>query len=294
MRPFAIAGIQMYVHFGEDNISVMEFKLDALMNRFPWVDMVVFSELCAFGASIKQAQPMPGPAEERFQSMASKHGVWLLPGSIFEKKDGEIYNTCPVINPQGKVVDRYRKMFPFLPYEQNVSSGTEFVVFEVPDIGKFGVSICYDMWFPETTRTLVSMGAEVILHPSLTDTIDRDVELAIARASAAVNQCFFIDVNGVGHGGNGRSTIVRPTGTVIYTAGSGEEFMPVDIDINNARRGRSTGLFGLGQVLKSFRDRKVEFEVYDRSKGSTQEFLNNLGPLVRPERRENVDEASTE
>ena len=48
-----------------------------------------------------------------------------------------------------------------------------------------GISICYDMWFPETTRSLVAMGAEVILHPTMTNTIDRDVEQSIARASAA-------------------------------------------------------------------------------------------------------------
>jgi predicted amidohydrolase len=57
------------------------------------------------------------------------------------------------------------------------------------------------MWFPETTRQLAALGAEVILHPTMTDTIDRDVELPIARANAAMNQCYFFDVNGVGDGG---------------------------------------------------------------------------------------------
>ena len=69
-----------------------------------------------------------------------------------------------------------------------VREGTDFVVFDIPKCGRVGVSNCYDMWFPETTRTLAAMGAEVILHPSMTNTIDRDVELAIARASAAINQ----------------------------------------------------------------------------------------------------------
>src|SRR3546814_12571156 len=81
------------------------------------------------------------------------------------------------------------------PYERDVEPGSEFVVLDVPGAGRFGVSICYDMWFPETTRSLVSLGAEVILHPTLTNTIDRDVEIAIARASAATNQCYFVDIN---------------------------------------------------------------------------------------------------
>lgn len=284
MRAFPIAGVQMHVRYGHDNIPAMRHKLDVIAHRFPWVEMVVFSELAPFGASIEHAVELPGPVEEKFREMARKHDVWLIPGSLFEKKDGKIYNTSPVINPKGEVIARYRKMFPFRPYEKGVTGGTEFVTWDVPEIGRFGISICYDMWFPETTRTLAAMGVEMIVHPTLTDTIDRDVELAIARASAAINQLSFFDVNGVGDGGTGRSIVVRPTGTVVYTAGSGEEVIPVDIDLNVVRRCRDTGLFGLGQLLKSFRDRDVDFTVYQPN-GPGTEYLKNLGPLVAPERR---------
>ena len=81
------------------------------------------------------------------------------------------------------------------------------------------VSICYDIWFPETTRTLTSMGAEVLLHPVLTNTIDRDVELSIARATAAQFQCYVFDINGIGAGGVGRSCVVDPSGQVLHEAG---------------------------------------------------------------------------
>src|SRR3546814_6706229 len=79
------------------------------------------------------------------------------------------------------------------------------------------------MWFPETTRSLVALGAEVILHPTLTNTIDRDAELAIARASAATNQCYFVDINVAGALGVGRSVVCGPGGEVIHQAGSGRE-----------------------------------------------------------------------
>ena len=125
---------------------------------------------------------------------------------------GVVHNTTPVIDPSGQVVGRYRKMFPFLPYEADVVPGEEFLVFDVADVGRFGVSICYDMWFPETTRTLVAMGAEVILHPSHTTTIDRDAELAIARASAVMNQCYLFDVNGAGPIGNVPAQVVELVG----------------------------------------------------------------------------------
>lgn len=283
MKKFAIAGIQMYVHYGHDNTDAMEAKLTALMMRFPWVEMVLFSELAAFGPSLAHAQPMPGPAEERFCSWAKKFGIWLVPGSIFEKVEDKVYNTAPVINPQGEVIGRYRKMFPFYPYEKGVEPGTEFMVFDVPSVGRFGLSICYDMWMPETTRTLSAMGAEVILHPSLTNTIDRNIELSIARASAATNQVFFFDINGVGGGGYGRSIIVRPSGNVVYEAGSGEELMPVDINFEAVRRSRDQGLYGLGQPLKSFRDRRVEFTIY-HPEGPGRAYLEGLGPLELPTR----------
>ena len=147
----------------------------------------------------------------------------LIPGSFFEQDGDCIYNNTSVINPAGEVVGRYRKMFPFYPYENGISAGDKFLTFDVPDVGKFGVIICYDVWFPETTRTLAAMGAEVILQPTMTTTIDRELELCILRACSAMNQCYMWSVNGVGSGGLGRSMAVSPEGRVLYEAGSGEE-----------------------------------------------------------------------
>ncbi len=283
MTPFAIAGIQMHVSSSRDNLAAMEHRLDVLMARFPWVQMVLFSELCPFGPLPGNAQTLPGPAEDRFCRMAERHGVWLIPGSLFEQVDGHIYNTAPIVDPRGNVVKRYRKMFPFRPYEMEVEAGTEFAIFDVPDVGRFGLSICYDMWMPETSRTLVSMGAEVILHPTMTDTIDRDVELSIARATAVTNQCYFFDINGVGDGGVGKSIIVGPSGYIIHEAGGGEETMPVEINLDRVRREREVGIRGLGQPLKSFRDRPVDFPIYQRGSGA-EAYLQSLGPLEKPHR----------
>jgi predicted amidohydrolase len=282
MTPFAIAGIQMPISAGEENVSAMGRHLDLLMARYPWVQMAVFSELAAFGPLPQFAQALPGPAEASFQAMAARHGIWLLPGSLYEKKGGRIYNTAPVIDPRGAVIARYRKLFPFRPYEEATTPGAEFVVFDVPDVGRFGVSICYDMWFPETTRTLAAMGAEVILHPTLTDTLDRDIELAICRASAAQNQCYWIDVNGLGAGGVGHSLVVGPSGDVLHQAGAGEEVIPLEIDLDRVRRERDRGLRGLGQPLKSFRDSRVEFGVYGSA--FDRGYLDGLGPLALPRR----------
>ena len=282
MTPFSIAGMQLNLSAVRDNIPYMRSRLDLLMHVYPWVQMAVFSELAAFGPSTSHAQTLPGPAEDAFREMARKHQLWLIPGTLMEKKDGKVYNTLPVIDPNGEVVGRYRKMFPFRPYEFGVEAGTEFVTFDVPGVAKFGVSICYDMWFPETSRTLAAMGAEVILHPTFTMTIDRGVELAIARATAAQQQCFFVDINGAGDGGNGRSTIVGPYGDVLHESGHSEEMIPIEIDVDRVRRSREIGLRGLGQPLKSFRDRSVYFQIYEN--GWVPPALQALGPLEKPHR----------
>lgn len=283
MTPFAIAGLQLYLAGYGDHLPYLKARLNHLMHVFPWVQMVVFSELAALGPVADHAQTLPGPAEKAFQNMATRHGVWIVNGSLFEHYAGKVYNTASVIDPHGRVVGRHRKLFPFRPYELDVEPGTGFLVFDVPAVGRFGVSICYDMWFPETSRTLASLGAEVILHPSMTTTIDRDVELAIARATAATNQCFVVDVNGLGVGGNGRSIVVGPSGDVLYQAGTSEEMIPLEIDLDRVRREREVGLMGLGQPLKSFRDSTIEFTVYG-SERESREYLYTLGPLVKPVR----------
>lgn len=283
MTPFAIAGVQMHVAATHDNVEGMRQRLDILMARFPWVQMVLFSELCPYGPLTRYAQPFPNAAIDHFRLDARRHGIWLIPGSMYEKaEDGRIYNTAVVISPEGEIVATYRKLFPFRPYEpEEVAAGTEFCVFDVPDAGRFGLSICYDMWFPETTRQLTSMGAEVILHPVLTGTVDRDAEIAIARATAAMFQCYVIDVNGLGAGGVGRSCVVSPSAHILHQSTGQEDLFPIEIDFDQVRRQRETGFMGLGQVLKSFRDREVDFPVYDRGSGADA-YLRRLGPLVTP------------
>ena len=285
MVPFAIAGVQMVVPAGQSNVAAMLHRIDLCMARFPWVQMILFSELACCGPVPSDPVSLPGPEELQLQHAAARHGIWLVTGSTFERgADGTLYNTATVIDAEGGVVARYRKMFPFLPYEHGVEPGTDFCVFDVPGVGRFGLSICFDMWFPETSRTMTAMGAEVLLHPVLTGTIDRDVELAMARATAAQFQAYVFDINGLLSGGVGRSCVVDPAGTVIHQAAAGEEIIPVEIDLSQVRRQRETGTRCLGQMLKSFRDRKVDFAVYDRTSG-VDAYLHSLGPLQMPGRK---------
>jgi predicted amidohydrolase len=279
MRRIGIAALQLELAPG-NNLDAIAAEIAAVRRRFPWIDLVLLAELACYGVSLESAEPLPGPAEERYRKIAREHGLWLVPGSLYERAGERIYNTAPVIDPAGSVVARHRKLYPFQPYERGVAGGDAHTVFDIPDVGRFGLSICYDMWFPETTRTLAWMGAEVILHPSLTNTIDRDVEISIARASAATNQCYFIDLNCAGRLGYGRSSVFGPGGETVYVAGTSREIIALELDLDLVATQRERGWQGLGQPLKSFRDTPVSFPPYAPGAHRGGAFAN-LGPLER-------------
>ncbi|HNQ13444.1 MAG TPA: carbon-nitrogen hydrolase family protein [Bacteroidia bacterium] len=282
MKPFSIAGVQMHVSASHNNVDVMLHKIDVLMNVYPWVQMVMFSELCAYGPLTYYAQDYPNDTLLRFCESAKKYNIWIIPGTMFRKDNGKIFNTASVINPDGEIIGRFDKLFPFYPYEEGVSGGSDFLIWDVPDVGRFGVTICYDMWFPETSRTLAVHGVEVLLHPTLTATIDRDIELAMAQSTAASNQMFVFDINGLGDGGTGRSIICGPDGRIIYQASTGPELIPIEVDMSRVHRSREFGVLRLGQPLKSFRDRNVDFDIYNS--GKKLPFLEKLGALSKPDR----------
>jgi len=289
MKPFGIAGIQMNLHHG-NNVDAIEARINVLMSLYPWVEMVLVSELAAHGPLHNYAETMPGTTEQRFCDIAQKHNIWLIPGSFFELRNNAIYNTAPVINPQGEVIARHRKLFPFLPFEEGIEAGDEFIIFDVPNAGRFGLCICYDMWFPEVLRTLTSMGAEVILHPVLTGTNDRDIELNLARSSGALFQSYIIDINGLGVGGVGKSCLIDPAGRVIHQSGESEEYLVAELDFDLVRRQREVGLRGLGQPLKSFRDSKINFTVYNQTL-EQHNYLESLGPMQKPSKLDKTKKA---
>jgi len=281
MSYLSIAGLQLELD-SEDNLSILEKEIDGVKKRFPWIQMVVLPELCTYGGSTALAVQMPGEVENCFREAARKNDIWLIPGSIMESRDGKVYNTAPVINPEGEVIARYSKQYPFLPYEKGVSGSDNFVVFEVPGVGKVGLIICYDIWFPEIIRQLAWMGAEAIIVPTLTNTIDRDVELAISIANASINQLYFFSLNSAGRLGNGKSVVVGPDGTVIYQASTNRDIIAVEMDFNHVRRVRERGLHGLGQTLKSFRDANMSYPVYQPGAGAGA--FARLGTLEVPEK----------
>jgi predicted amidohydrolase len=277
MSHFSIAGLQLDLPSG-DNLEVIAKEIVKTKKRFPWLSMIVLSELASYGPEKKYASSFPSEAEKFYSQLAKEHDIWLIPGSIYEQAGSEIFNTTTVINNKGEIVARYRKIYPFYPYEEGVSCGHDFVVFDVPQ-GRIGVAICYDLWFPEVARQLTSMGAEVLIYPTLTGTIDRPIELVMAQATAATNQCYVIAINAAGSLGNGQSIVVGPEGNIIYQAGGGVEIIPIEVDFQLVRRNRERGLHCLGQPLKSFANNQIKFPVYTDD-AALNNTLKDLGPLA--------------
>jgi predicted amidohydrolase len=192
------------------------------------------------------AEPVPGPTLAALGALAAELGIWLCAGSILERVAGEDrpYNTSCLLDPRGELIARYRKMHLFdveLPGRVSVresesrAPGAEVVVAPTP-LGTLGLSICYDLRFPELYRALVRAGAEVLLVPSAftfpTGAAHWEV---LCRARAIENQCFLIAADQTGtnpHGFAdwGDSCLVDPWGRVLARAGDGEGVVLAEID----------------------------------------------------------------
>ncbi len=239
-------------------------QVTTLLDDFPNTRLVIYPELHLFGvdgllaernAQLRAAaEPLDGPRVKLLGELAGDLGVWLMPGTVCEAaQDGALYNTAVVFSSAGELVASYRKCFPWRPYEP-YAAGRRFVVFDIPDLGRVGVSICYDAWFPEVGRHLAWMGAEVIVNPTQTTTCDRAQEVVLARANAITNQVFVVNVNTAAPLGTGRSVVVDPEGRVRVEAGDAAAVLTDVLDLDDVTRVRRFGTAGLNRMWDQFRD----------------------------------------
>lgn len=260
MRLLSIVALQMEPVAGdvESTLTRFEHRVRVLRDAFESVQLVVAPELhlSAVGGMFDEAPghaeqvavPVPGPLTERLGALARETGLWLVPGSLYERDGDAIHNTAVVISPDGALITSYRKCFPWQPYEVSVP-GRRLVTFDIEDVGRIGLAICHDGAFPEVFRALAWSGAEVVLQPTLTTTIDREAEVVLARGNAIANQLYVVSVNASAPAGLGRSVIVDPEGHVRYEAGSGEEVLTDVLDLDAVTRVRRHGSYGINRLL---------------------------------------------
>ncbi|MEV6886570.1 carbon-nitrogen hydrolase family protein [Streptomyces sp. NPDC051135] len=258
-------------HHGDDPFEGFARQVRGLARAHPAVRLFVFPELHVCGHRPDEdpeqvmntaAQELDGPRGSALAALARELGVWLAPGSVYERgEDGHVYNTAPVYSPEGKRIAEYRKVFPWRPYE-TTAAGDRFVVFDLEEHGRVGLSICYDAWFPEITRHLAWQGADLVLNLVRTPTVDRAQELVLARANAIVNQVFMASVNAAPPDGIGRSVVVDPEGRVRAESGPEPRIVVTDVlDLTEARRVRRYGTAGLTRVWDPFSDGRQPIEL---------------------------------
>lgn len=201
------------------------------------------------------AEAVDGPSLDRLATLARRHRLTLVAGSILERArdDGASpYNTSVVLGPDGSRLAIYRKIHLFdvsIPGKVEVresarrARGADVITVDTP-VGRLGLSVCYDLRFPELYRALARAGAEILCVPSAftfpTGAAHWEVLL---RARAIENQCWVLAANqhgasGLGHQDFGHSMIVDPWGTVVACAPDGERVVTAEIDLGLLERVR--------------------------------------------------------
>ena len=195
----------------------------------------------------------PGPILSALADMATRHGLWIVGGGMPEAiapadaLPGKTYNTCVVVDPHGALVSRYRKIHLFdidlpgravLRESRNTAPGDQPVVCATP-LARLGLSVCYDLRFPELYRTLVVRGgAQVLLVPAaFTVPTGAAHWHVLLRSRAIENQCYVVAAAQAGQhnperASYGHTLVVDPWGAVIAERAEGEGLVMAEIDLD--------------------------------------------------------------
>ena len=242
-----VAGVQMDVELGAvtANLSRMEQRLAEAAGQ--GAKLVVFPECAATGYCFESAaearevaEPIPGPITERTSQLCRQHGTHAAFGMV--ELDGDrLFNAAVLVGPEG-VLGSYRKIhLPYLGLDMFTTPGDRlFRVDHVANV-RVGMTICYDGSFPESTRSLALLGADLILLPTNWPPGAETTAEYVTNARAVENNVYFMAVNRVGTERGfrfiGHSKIAGPHGNTLAEArGTDEQIIYAEIDPHLARR----------------------------------------------------------
>jgi predicted amidohydrolase len=217
---------------------------------------------------IQLAESLDGPTNRRLGRLAQELNVTLLVGSVAERcDDSKAYNTSVMFGPDGKIMASYRKMHLFdvdlsdsggvcFKESDTTARGDQLVVVDTT-VGRVGLSICFDLRFPEVYRALVDQGAEILTVPSaFTLMTGKDHWHTLLKARAIENQAWVVAPGQWGAHDDkglrmsyGHSVIIDPWGTVVAECGDGEGFCLAKYDRDQCGRIRSQLPMRLNRAL---------------------------------------------
>ena len=249
MNQLKVALAQMTCIKADKNKNINKMRTFAEKARKEKAKLVVFPELSLTDYVVRDllyelAEPVPGPSVEKIAEIAKENKLYMVFGmpEKSEKAESVIYNTAVLVGPEG-YIGKYRKMY--LPthsvFEEKryFRPGYETPVFET-ELGKIGLTICYDIFFPEVSRALKLKGAQIIICISASPAVRRNFFETLTAARAIENNTFVIYVNLVGIEEGlqfwGGSRIISPSGSIIKKAKYNEEdFVVGEIDLDDIR-----------------------------------------------------------
>ncbi|MCE5270969.1 carbon-nitrogen hydrolase family protein [bacterium] len=173
--------------------------------------------------TLQKAESVPGPLSEHLSALARKHKMYIIVG-ILENDHGVLYNTALLIDRQGQVAGRYRKVhLPLDDLEGGVTPGDSYPVFDT-DFGRIGIMICYDLQFPEPSRAMTIQGAEVLFCPNWGSDFP-------PAGRALENQVYVVS-----SGYDTPTDIVGPDGKVLARSEKKPGLAVAEIDLNRGLR----------------------------------------------------------
>lgn len=245
---WTIALVQMDCAPGDTEANLSRIAARTAEAAKDGAQLVLFPECATTGYFVADrianlAEPVPGPSSERLAQLARSAGVHLMVGLI-ERAEGRYYDDAILFTPEGGL-HVYRKTHLFGPERAVFTPGDRPVVVET-SLGRLGLSVCYDLMFPEFIRSLVLNGAQVVLNATdwITDAwqtsmgwnVDTVSSLARIRALENGVHVAMADRAGVEAGWRslGGSTVAAPTGRVLATLGADEGIAAATIDLASA------------------------------------------------------------
>jgi 5-aminopentanamidase len=239
----AVAQMEPKLGESERNLDVGLGRLEEAVAA--GAELLVLPECAIPGymfGSLEEAMPfadeVPGPSTDALEAACRRLGAHVVCGLL--ERDGDLLrNSAVLVGPDG-LVGVYRKThLPFLGVDRFTTPGDELPVFDTP-LGRIGVEICYDLRFPEVTRTLALQGAEIVAHPTNFPMAAKVQTELITVARAAENRVYLLTANRVGKERWGEfcgwSQVVDPFGKRLAEAGETEEALLVaEIEVEKAR-----------------------------------------------------------